>query len=766
MDKYEFNIKVEQIKKMTKAGDYLGAMKAADEIDWRRVGSVNLLTLVSEIYEKNKDYAEAKAVLLLAYDKAPTGKRLLYKLTMLALGEGNVLEAEAYYREFYDLAPDDSRQHILRYLILKEKGAPVDQLISSLEQYTREELDEKWMYELAELYHRAGRSEECVAMCDKVMLMFGIGKYVDRALDLKLNREGQPLNEYQQNLIENRDRYEARLDGMDDQPYIDDQDTEAEAVAVPQDYESGNTPETNGPERAYAEPERPYAGPRPRYDAPKEPQPMHDAYEAPKPINRTPEEPQPAPNEEPDEIVKADISAILGGAYIGSSVTIQEEDDVRIDRDVIGALTGQPDPESIKEDEPVAAPQTPEGAMATYAEAMAPRAGALHPEAGTSEPEITQTAADEPYVAYTAAPQVEVIDAVQTQEPIDVQVVPEIIDTPETVIPEMVAAGDIVMSGTYDAGTDEVQYVASDNKDDEHSVDTGNAETEEEAEEMTIYTVNFIVERRKEEDGVNAAVRLLKLMHEHTGSHNQVAKIKAGKLNTLGVLASKEKLAGKDLVIEQAGDLAYSIVEEVMELIKIEPTERVVVLIDNPMQIRKMLSAYPELLQLFHVDKEEDSIASEPVQEAPKKEPAPVVKTAAPKSAPETVHSYNDDYYEETPAPAPAPIKTQAGGASNPAPQRPAPSKMNEEMGIDEFVDYAQDYAISIDCFISRTTKLAIYERVELMEEDGIKLTRENAVALVEEAADKAEKKGFSSLFKAKYDKDDKLILREEHFVK
>ena len=114
MDKYEFNIKVEQIKKMVSRGDYETAMKIADTIDWHRVRNASLLSMIAEIYEKNKEYQEAKDILLLAFERAPIGKRLLYKLTDLALKEGNVAEAEAYYREFCDLAQDDSRQYLLR----------------------------------------------------------------------------------------------------------------------------------------------------------------------------------------------------------------------------------------------------------------------------------------------------------------------------------------------------------------------------------------------------------------------------------------------------------------------------------------------------------------------------------------------------------------------------------------------------------------------------------------------------------------------------
>ena len=112
MDKYEFNIKVEQIKKLVNKGDFETAMKIADTIDWRRVRSTSLLTMISQIYEKNAEYQDAKDILLLAYERAPLGKGLLYKLTDLALRENNIQEAEAYYREFCELSGDDPRQYL------------------------------------------------------------------------------------------------------------------------------------------------------------------------------------------------------------------------------------------------------------------------------------------------------------------------------------------------------------------------------------------------------------------------------------------------------------------------------------------------------------------------------------------------------------------------------------------------------------------------------------------------------------------------------
>ena len=227
MDKYEFNIKVEQIKKMVSRGDYGTAMKIADTIDWHRVRNASLLSMIAQIYEKNEEYQEAKDILLLAFERAPVGKRLLYKLADLALKDGSTAEAEAYYREFCDLAQDDPRQYLLRYKILKAKKAPVDQLIRALEVYTASEVDEKWLYELADLYHKAGIEDKCVATCDRIMLLFGLGKYVDKAMDLKL--QYAPLNKYQMDLVENRDKYEAKLRAVEEEysgnaPELDDYD--------------------------------------------------------------------------------------------------------------------------------------------------------------------------------------------------------------------------------------------------------------------------------------------------------------------------------------------------------------------------------------------------------------------------------------------------------------------------------------------------------------------------------------------------------------
>jgi len=214
MDKYEFNLKVEQLNKLVKSGDYKAAMRITDTIDWRRVHKADLLATVSEVYEKNNEYKEAREILLLSYDRAPVGKRVLYKLVMLAIKEGDISEAQEYYKEYTDISPQDSRKYLMEYHIANAKGEGIDKKIRILEKYNDiEKTDEKWKFELAQLYAKAGRIEDCIRTCDEIMLLFGVGKYVDKAAALK-ESTGCPLSSKQLDMVENKEYYEERLNTL------------------------------------------------------------------------------------------------------------------------------------------------------------------------------------------------------------------------------------------------------------------------------------------------------------------------------------------------------------------------------------------------------------------------------------------------------------------------------------------------------------------------------------------------------------------------
>ena len=211
MDRYDFNIKVEKLRELAREKDYENAMKIADAIDWRRVQDSKLLQVVSEVYENNGEYGEAKEILLLAYEKSGLGRRFLYKLVELAIKDGNLKEAEAYYKEFGEIAHGDSRKYLLRYQIFTAKGEDIKQRIAALEAFNARELDEKYMYELAKLYYEAGMDEECAKSCDNIMLMFGFGRYVEASIKLKTEKLGIPLSPYQQGLVNNKEQCEDRL---------------------------------------------------------------------------------------------------------------------------------------------------------------------------------------------------------------------------------------------------------------------------------------------------------------------------------------------------------------------------------------------------------------------------------------------------------------------------------------------------------------------------------------------------------------------------
>lgn len=214
MDKYEFNLKVEQLNKLVKSGDYKAAMRITDTIDWRRVHKADLLATVSKVYEKNNEYKEAREILLLSYDRAPVGKRVLYKLVMLAIKEGDISEAQEYYKEYTEISPQDSRKYLMEYHIANAKGEGIDKKIRILEKYNDiEKTDEEWKFELAQLYAKAGRIEDCIRTCDEIMLLFSVGEYVDKAAALK-ESTGCPLSSKQLDMVENKEYYEERLNTL------------------------------------------------------------------------------------------------------------------------------------------------------------------------------------------------------------------------------------------------------------------------------------------------------------------------------------------------------------------------------------------------------------------------------------------------------------------------------------------------------------------------------------------------------------------------
>ncbi len=732
MDKYEFNIKVEQLKKLVNKGDYETAMKIADTIDWRRVRNANLLSLVSSVYEKNHEYHEAKEILLIAFERAPIGKRLLYKLTQLALKEGEVAEAEAYYREFCSMAEDDSRQYILRYLILRAKNASVEQLIHALESYTSLELDEKWLYQLAELYSEAGMEEACVQTCDKIMLMFGLGQYVDKAMELKL--QYAPLSRYQMDLVENRDKYEEKLKAVEEGRY-----TVAE------------------PEPAYEEPERDYNQGDYSQDDYNQGDYGQDGY---------------------------------GQGDYGQGDYNQDD-------------YGQAD-----------------YGQEEYQQAYAETAAAQEP-------------ASEDYGYRQAAPvyrnDVPVTPTSRIRPEEDLRVQMREAEVEEHLAQEMSRLSvDNYQEESEEAGDTRVLDNVRNLKQEKDPVDKTRVinnirdlqaareayRKEEEkppvrsrVDRMT-HRNHLMIEAETPQEGLDCAVDALRKLHHELGTKNPVAKISGDKLNHKGLLALADKLAGKDLIIEDAADLDEGLLDELNQLMAYDETGIVVVLIDTPERMEDLHRQHPALASHFEcigtgasheeaAPQDEEIVDNRPVRmvrPAAQEEVSP--KQEAESAEEQYEESYGDYAEEDDYADEPAYEEEESYSGeeayddqeaygdyeadeaydNESVDQQPyeeetqeSQGEPEEEMTIDEFAHYATQYASQIDCSITGKSMLALYERIEIMEEDNIPLTKANAEALIEEAADKAEKpslgKMIKGVFSSKYDKDGLLILKEEHFI-
>lgn len=209
MDKYEYKLKLDEIKNLMAKKQYTEAAEIADSINWRKVRNVNALMKAGDIYAQIGRYDEAKEILLMAYDRSPIGRMIIYKLAEIAIKTKEFDEAQEYYDEFVEIAPHDNLKYILRYEMNKAKGAGLDVLIQILEELKEQEYTEKWAFELAYLYHQAGRSEECINACDELILWFGDGPYVEKALELKMLY--QPLNRAQEDKYR---QFKKRKDGI------------------------------------------------------------------------------------------------------------------------------------------------------------------------------------------------------------------------------------------------------------------------------------------------------------------------------------------------------------------------------------------------------------------------------------------------------------------------------------------------------------------------------------------------------------------------
>ena len=746
MDKYEFNIKVEQIKKLVNKGDFETAMKIADTIDWRRVRSTSLLTMISQIYEKNAEYQDAKDILLLAYERAPLGKGLLYKLTDLALRENNIQEAEAYYREFCELSGDDPRQYLLRFLILEAKDAPLEQQINSLERYCQEELDEKWLYHLAELYHQANQADDCVRICDKIMLMFGLGKYVDKAMELKL--QYAPLTKYQMDLVENREKYEEKL------------------RAVEEEYKNG-TYRKSEPEGEYLDTDEPEAE---LDDEPEnEPEGQSEQAEPEEKAGKPKAETKPADEKVEKTALDEDVVASLHEAQAEEALAKEvskikpydeeegaSEGETRVFRNLRdlepaeAEEKGEEAPihefeeeeETIVEDwdfEPEEEEEEIKESNHLMIEAEDPAAGLamaldslkkIHRELGTKHPVAKISGANLSHrgiasVAERLAGKDLVVEHAADLDDLTVEELEELMTQDETgmvVVLIDTQARLEQMHRAYPALAERFQYIGCENQKDD-AAKLAQAREEELKRQQAQQEAEAARKRQAERE---AEIR------------RQAEKEAEEKRRQQEAAARREE---EERAKEEAQALAAKEAEEAR---KAE-------------EDRRLAERQREELRRQEEARRDDEPEYEDEEDHYEKdEYEPEDDYARDGYRDDYKDDYKDSYKDE---------REDDEYSNYPEDESEGkPSKKSGDMDVEEFVQYACKYASEIDCSISGKSMLALYERAEMMEEDGEPLTKTSAEDLIEEAADKAEKKSFSGLFSSKYDKDGLLILKEKHF--
>lgn len=741
MDKYEFNIKVEQIKKLVNKGDFETAMKIADTIDWRRVRSTSLLTMISQIYEKNAEYQDAKDILLLAYERAPLGKGLLYKLTDLALRENNIQEAEAYYREFCELSGDDPRQYLLRFLILEAKDAPLEQQINSLERYCQEELDEKWLYHLAELYHQANQADDCVRICDKIMLMFGLGKYVDKAMELKL--QYAPLTKYQMDLVENREKYEEKL------------------RAVEEEYKNG-TYRKPEPEGEYLDTDEPEAelDDEPENEPEGQPEQAEPEEKAGKPKAET----KPADEKVEKAALDEDVVASLHEAQAEEALAKEvskikpydeeegaSEGETRVFRNVRDLEPAEAEEkseeapihefeeeeETIVEDwdfEPEEEEEEIKESNHLMIEAEDPAAGLamaldslkkIHRELGTKHPVAKISGANLSHrgiasVAERLAGKDLVVEHAADLDDLTVEELEELMTQDETgmvVVLIDTQARLEQMHRAYPALAVRFQYIGCENQKDD-AAKLAQAREEELKRQQAQQEAEAARKRQAERE---AEIR------------RQAEKEAEEKRRQQEAAARREE---EERAKAEAQALAAKEAEEAR---KAE-------------EDRRLAERQREELRRQEEARHDDEPEYEDEEDRYEKdEYEPEDDYARGGYRDDYKDDYKDSYKDER----------EDDEYSNYPEDEPEekPSKKSGDMDVEEFVQYACKYASEIDCSISGKSMLALYERAEMMEEDGEPLTKTSAEDLIEEAADKAEKKSFSGLFSSKYDKDGLLIL-------
>lgn len=746
MDKYEYQLKTEHIRQVAARKEYGEAAKLCDTIDWTKIRDVKMLTLAADIYTAVGEYEKAIDILQQAYEYAAMGRRIVYRLTELALKADSYDDAKNYFEEFCRIAPNDQGRYILLYKMARYQKATLDEKIKILEAYKREDFDEKWAYELAVLYAMNNEKDKCIQLCDDIILWFGLGKYVEKALSLK--SQFAPLTPAQKEKVQKfadkkaQEENEKLQKKQEEQEKKESQAELAKKAAAQEKISKWQEEQ----EKAYqAEQEAAKKEAKAREDEQKA------LLEREEKLRKQRKEEQEAVERLKKEqrleharqsVVTSDMNEIMAVIQRAKQEDAQNElqDELAKQVQQVQQLAGEKDlelvseiPSDVEEKEKMQVPEDISYMQDEISEDETTESEVLDDETSeneisdvetantetsekTSDSENTDEAVwfeaykpeEEPQISEWAAPVAETVEVEPEEEEPQEVVQEELEKEPEE-------------AGPQEEIQEEIQEEPQEEFEEEPEEEDAQEESEEEPEEeepqeesaenrqpdMTANSglpiVNpedmsrvwhFAIQAMPDEDDIELALEYLEELAERSSRAvpRSVVKITGQKLNQKGLVKSIDKLLGKTILIEDAADMNERVINEFCKII--DPTDRslLVVFIDTPASIRHLLIDYPQLAQ---------------------------VVTA---------------------------------------------QFVRETYSVTELLEYARGYADREDSVFDKSGELALMERLKVIAGNQERNKKRIVEMIVNNAIEKAEKKSMRKLFQSKYDKRGCLILRDKDF--
>ena len=733
MDKYEYQLKTEHIRQVAARKEYGEAAKLCDTIDWTKIRDVKMLTLAADVYTAVGEYEKAIDILQQAYEYAAMGRRIVYRLTELALKADSYDDAKNYFEEFCRIAPNDQGRYILLYKMARYQKATLDEKIKILEAYKREDFDEKWAYELAVLYAMNNEKDKCIQLCDDIILWFGLGKYVEKALSLK--SQFAPLTPAQKEKVQKfadkkaQEENEKLQKKQEEQEKKESQAELAKKAAAQEKISKWQEEQ----EKAYqAEQEAAKKEAKAREDEQKallerEEKLRKQREEELEAVERLKKEQR--LEHARQSVVTSDMNEIMAVIQRAKQEDAQNElqDELAKQVQQVQQLAGEKDlelvseiPSDVEEKEKLQVPEDISYMQDEISEDKTTESEVLDYETSeneTSDVEIANTETsektsdsenadeavwfeaykpeEEPQISEWAAPVAETVE-VEPEEEVqeEPEKGPEEEETQEKIQEEIQEEPEEEDAQEESEEEPEVKDAHEESAESRQPDMTANSGLPIVNPEDMSRVWHFAIQAMPDEDDIELALEYLEELAECSSRAvpRSVVKITGQKLNQKGLVKSIDKLLGKTILIEDAADMNERVINEFCKII--DPTDRslLVVFIDTPASIRHLLIDYPQLAQ---------------------------VVTA---------------------------------------------QFVRETYSVTELLEYARGYADREDRVFDKSGELALMERLKVIAGNQERNKKRIVEMIVNNAIEKAEKKSMRKLFQSKYDKRGCLILRDKDF--